>query len=111
MLLADISDKYVDYLENPKSKVSVREQLDWFLAFTGRKIKVSAVRVNDVTQFLKTREHSDFVGLGSVLENCLIPYAAKSETSSNVWNLSVISVFSCSAWIVGRPSRVCWMAA
>ena len=41
----------------------------------------------------------------------IIPYAAKSETSSNVWNLSVISVFSCSAWIVERPSRVSWMAA
>ncbi len=39
-----------------------------------------------------------------------IPYAAKSETSSNVWNLSVISVLSCSAWILERPSRVCWIA-
>ena len=40
-----------------------------------------------------------------------IPYAAMSETSSNCWKLSVISVFSCSAWVVERPSRISWMAA
>ncbi len=46
-----------------------------------------------------------------LIDPATIPYAARSETSSNVWNLSVISVSSCSAWIVGRSSRVCWMAA
>ena len=40
-----------------------------------------------------------------------IPYAAKSETSSNSWNLSVINVFSGSAWVVERPSRTSSMAA
>ena len=40
-----------------------------------------------------------------------IPYAAMSETSSNRWNLSVISDFSFSAWVVERPSRTSWMAA
>jgi hypothetical protein len=40
-----------------------------------------------------------------------IPHAAMSETSSNSWKLSVISVFSRSAWVVGRPSRVSLIAA
>ena len=40
-----------------------------------------------------------------------IPQAAISETSSNSWKLSVISVFSCSACTVGRPSMVSWMVA
>jgi predicted nucleotidyltransferase len=31
------------------------------------------------------------------IEKSDIPYAAMSETSSNSWNLGVISVFSCSA--------------
>ena len=29
----------------------------------------------------------------------------------NCWKLSVIKVFSCSAYVVGRPSIVSWMAA
>jgi predicted transcriptional regulator len=40
-----------------------------------------------------------------------IPYAAMSETSSNSWNLSVINVFSGSAWVVERPSSTSSMAA
>ena len=36
-----------------------------------------------------------------------IPHAAMREISSNCWELTVISVFSPSAWVVGRPSRVC----
>jgi hypothetical protein len=39
-----------------------------------------------------------------------ILHAAISETSSNSWKLSVISVFSSSAWVVGRPLRV-WLIA
>ncbi len=41
----------------------------------------------------------------------VIPYAAMSETSSKSWNLSVINVFSWSAWVVDRPSSTSWMAA
>jgi hypothetical protein len=41
----------------------------------------------------------------------VIPYAAMSDTSLNCWKLSVISVFSRSACLVGRPSMVSWMAA
>ena len=40
-----------------------------------------------------------------------IPYAAMSETSLNCWKLSVIRVFSCSAWLVGRLAMVSSMAA
>jgi DNA-binding MarR family transcriptional regulator len=40
-----------------------------------------------------------------------IPYAVISETFSNRWKLRVIKVFSGSAWIVGRPSRVSRIAA
>src|SRR5208337_2710476 len=40
-----------------------------------------------------------------------IPYAAMSETSSNCWKLSVIRVFSCAAWLVGRLAMVPSMAA
>ncbi|MGO9600965.1 MAG: amidohydrolase [Isosphaeraceae bacterium] len=40
-----------------------------------------------------------------------IPYAAMSETSLNCWKLSVIRVFSCSAWLVGRLAMVASMAA
>ena len=39
-----------------------------------------------------------------------IPHAAMSETSSNCWKLSVISVFSRSAWVVESPSMVSSMA-
>jgi hypothetical protein len=41
----------------------------------------------------------------------VIPYAAISETSSNCWKLSVISVFSFSEWVVERPSMFSWIAA
>jgi hypothetical protein len=41
----------------------------------------------------------------------IIPYAAISETSSNCWKFSVISVSSCLACVVERPSRTSWMAA
>jgi hypothetical protein len=41
----------------------------------------------------------------------IILHAAMSETSLNCWKLSVISVFRGSAWVVGRPSRISWMAA
>ena len=43
--------------------------------------------------------------------NYAIPYAAMSETSLNCWKLSVIRVFSCSAWLVGRLAMVPSMAA
>lgn len=59
MLLADIADQYVDHLTNPKTKKTTREQLDWFLAHTGRQIKISALRVHDVTQYLKTKDWAE----------------------------------------------------
>ena len=40
-----------------------------------------------------------------------IPHAAISETSSNCWKFSVISVSSSLACVVERPSRTFWMAA
>ena len=40
----------------------------------------------------------------------VIPHAAISETSANCWKLSVIRVFSPSAWVVESPSRVSSMA-
>ena len=48
---------------------------------------------------------------GRATKSATIPQAAISETSSNSWKLSVISVFSCSACTVGRPSMVSWMVA
>ncbi len=39
-----------------------------------------------------------------------IPHAAMSETSANCWKLSVIRVFSPSAWVVESPSSVSSMA-
>jgi integrase len=59
MLLADVADQYVDYLENPKTKKSTREQLDWFLAHTGKQIRITALRVHDVTQYLKTKDWAE----------------------------------------------------
>ncbi len=41
----------------------------------------------------------------------IIPHAAMSETSSNCWKFSVISVSSCLACVVERSSRTSWMAA
>ncbi len=51
--------------------------------------------------------------LGLSARKCFsdIPYAAMSETSLNCWKLSVIRVFSCSAWLVGRLAMVASMAA
>ena len=48
--------------------------------------------------------------LGPVL-GLFIPHAAISETSSNCWKFSVISVSSSLACVVERPSRTFWMAA
>ena len=39
----------------------------------------------------------DGTGQTIAIVDAYIPYAAKSETSSKSWNLSVINVFSCSA--------------
>jgi predicted RecB family nuclease len=41
----------------------------------------------------------------------IIPHAAMSETSSNCWKLSVISVASPSACLDDKPSCTSWMAA
>jgi hypothetical protein len=41
----------------------------------------------------------------------VILHAARSETSSNSWKLSVINDASLSAWVVGTRSRTSWMAA
>ncbi len=43
-------------------------------------------------------------------EFTIIPHAAMSETSANCWKLSVIRVFSPSAWVVESPSSVSSMA-
>jgi len=60
----------------------------------------------------RARAASDeIVALADDVALLVIPQAAISETSSNSWKLSVISVFSCSACTVGRPSMVSWMAA
>jgi hypothetical protein len=53
MLFADVADLYVGQLSHPKTKATAREQLDWFLAFAGRKIKVSELRVHDVNEYLR----------------------------------------------------------
>ena len=50
-------------------------------------------------------------GLATTWKLLDILYAAMSETSLNCWKLSVISVFSCAACLVGRPSMVSSMAA
>jgi integrase len=59
MLFCEIADGYIASLGNPKTARSGREQIDWFLAHVGRKIKVSALRVNDVTAYLKTKDWSE----------------------------------------------------
>ena len=59
MLFADVAEKYLDYLTNPQTKQSAEEHLDRFMAFTGKMIKVSDLRVHHVTEFLKTRSWSD----------------------------------------------------
>jgi len=56
MLLCDVVAKYLDYLTNPATKRTARENLDRFMAFTGKKIKVSALRVHHVTDFLKSKK-------------------------------------------------------
>jgi integrase len=59
MLFCEIADGYIASQKNPKTAKSGREQIDWFLAHVGRKIKVSALRVNDVTSYLKTKDWSE----------------------------------------------------
>ena len=60
------------------------------------------------------RAHVSFCGPFVVLKNvssrigdfCVIPFAAKSETSLNCWNLKIMSVSSLSARVVVSPALV-----
>jgi hypothetical protein len=55
---------------------------------------------------------SQTLNLNQALTNLgIIPHAARSETSSKCWKLSVMRVFRDSAWVVESPAIVSWMAA
>ena len=50
--------------------------------------------------------HGRTEGLPDFVACTVILHAAMGETSLNCWKLSVISVFSRSAWVVESPSSV-----
>jgi hypothetical protein len=51
-----VADQYLAYLTNPKSQQVAREHLEWFQAYIGKQMKVSALRVHHVNDKIADRQ-------------------------------------------------------
>ena len=59
MTLGDVCEKYLAYLTNPGTIKSTREHLNAFMAFAGKKARVSSLRVHHVNDYLNTKQWAE----------------------------------------------------
>ena len=60
MTISQVAEKYLAYLENPKTRASAKEHLDAFVASVGKGMKVSDLRVHHVNDHLKAKGWGEF---------------------------------------------------